>query len=93
MAHMKAASSLAIAVITVLRFLPFAISRRNRGTKPHLALPGNIPDFLAYPLLALEQRSCDPRRVAVSLSRFHQYSAGMAVAGFGNSASFLLVAA
>ena len=29
MAHMKAASSLAIAVTTVLRLLPFAINRRN----------------------------------------------------------------
>jgi hypothetical protein len=29
MAHMKAASSLAIAVTTALRLLPFAINRRN----------------------------------------------------------------
>ena len=63
------------------------------GTQPHLAFPGDLQNVLANPFVALEQQACNPRRVAVGLGCLDQDLADMAIAGLGNAASLLPLAA
>ena len=46
MAHIKAASSRAIAVITSISFLPLAVSFLKPATESKLPFPGNLSDLL-----------------------------------------------
>jgi len=63
------------------------------GTQSHLAFPGDVQNVLANPFMALEQQACDPRRVAVGLGCLDQDLADMAIAGLGNAALLLPLAA
>jgi len=63
------------------------------GTQSSLTLPGNVYDFFSQIFLTLEQATCNPCLMTVSLSCFNEYSAGMAIASFGYFASLFHVTA